>query len=208
MLLDGSNPSQRLAALSGLLQLHLQGPDPHDALFHASLDLLIQMQDLAPHSAFTWHSEKNVQLPGPRLQIFWQDRPFGVSFWGAPSGYEFSALLEAMEAAEHPESFSGLDPLSRALLEEVTQAVHIQLFVSPTCTRCPGLARLVIAGVAAQPLITADIITIDSFPDWGARYHVLGVPTAWIEPGPLRITGVVPPAYLAAQIVQASSSLA
>ena len=55
----------------------------------------------------------------------------GIRFFGAPHGYEFSSLLEAIllvGGVEEP----GLSAASTALLASVTQPVHIQVFVTPT----------------------------------------------------------------------------
>ena len=55
----------------------------------------------------------------------------GIRFFGAPHGYEFSSLLEAIllvGGVEEP----GLSETSANLLASVKQPVHIQVFVTPT----------------------------------------------------------------------------
>jgi alkyl hydroperoxide reductase subunit AhpF len=55
----------------------------------------------------------------------------GMRFFGAPAGYEFMSLIEAVILAGTEDS--GLDAASRALIaSHVTEPVNIQVFVTPT----------------------------------------------------------------------------
>jgi alkyl hydroperoxide reductase subunit AhpF len=54
----------------------------------------------------------------------------GVRFLGAPLGYEFTSLLEAVTLVATRES--GLAVSSRDLLRTVTTPMHIQVFSTPT----------------------------------------------------------------------------
>lgn len=58
------------------------------------------------------------------------DVDHGVRFVGAPAGYEFVSLIEAIVfvSGRVPE----LSPASMALIAAVNQPVHIQVFVTPT----------------------------------------------------------------------------
>jgi alkyl hydroperoxide reductase subunit AhpF len=53
-----------------------------------------------------------------------------ITFYGAPSGYEFMSLIDAILVTSKGES--GLKEESRALLKAVDKAVRIQVFVTPT----------------------------------------------------------------------------
>lgn len=54
----------------------------------------------------------------------------GVRFIGAPAGYEFMSLVEAIRLVASRES--GLSDDSRALVASVTEPLRIQVFVTPT----------------------------------------------------------------------------
>jgi alkyl hydroperoxide reductase subunit AhpF len=54
----------------------------------------------------------------------------GIRFLGAPLGYEFTSLLEAVTLVATRES--GLSPESRELLASVTSPQHVQVFSTPT----------------------------------------------------------------------------
>jgi alkyl hydroperoxide reductase subunit AhpF len=58
------------------------------------------------------------------------EKDYGIRFYGIPSGYEFSSLIEGIVAV------GGRQPnLSKKTLSEIqglNQPVHIQVFVTPT----------------------------------------------------------------------------
>ncbi len=55
---------------------------------------------------------------------------YGVKFYGIPSGYEFSTLIEDIVDASR--GTSGLSEKGRQELAKITQDTHIQVFVTPT----------------------------------------------------------------------------
>lgn len=66
----------------------------------------------------------------PAIALVAGDRDTGIRFYGAPAGYEFSALVDAILAASAGQS--GLSDASRATLAGVTAPVRIKVFVTPT----------------------------------------------------------------------------
>ncbi len=58
------------------------------------------------------------------------DHDSRIRFVGAPAGYEFAALVDAIRLASAGES--GLSEESKALIATVTKPVRIQVFVTPT----------------------------------------------------------------------------
>jgi alkyl hydroperoxide reductase subunit AhpF len=56
---------------------------------------------------------------------------YGIRFFGAPHGYEFSSLLEAILLVGGADE-AGLSEASSTLLASVKEPVHIQVFVTPT----------------------------------------------------------------------------
>jgi glutaredoxin-like protein len=58
------------------------------------------------------------------------DKDYGVRFYGLPAGYEFSNLLDAIVAISKGDS--GLSAASREKLAQITDPVHLQVFVTPT----------------------------------------------------------------------------
>ena len=67
----------------------------------------------------------------PALVLLANGQDTGMRFLGAPSGYEFMSLVEAILLAGTGES--GLSADSKALIAaHVTEPVHLQVFVTPT----------------------------------------------------------------------------
>jgi alkyl hydroperoxide reductase subunit AhpF len=66
----------------------------------------------------------------PAIVVLAGDRDTGIRFYGAPTGYEFSSLLDVAIAASTGQS--SLSETSRAQLAAVTSPVRIQVFVTPT----------------------------------------------------------------------------
>ncbi len=54
----------------------------------------------------------------------------GMKFYGIPSGYEFSTLIEDIVAASRGDS--GLAEKTKQELAKITEDTHIQVFVTPT----------------------------------------------------------------------------
>ncbi len=97
-----------------------------------------------------------------------------LKFYGFPLGYELAAIIEGIKTISR-----GVSPLSMATrkqLRQVNKPVHIQVFVSPTCTISPGQTRLAHAMALECPNITADAIEIQEFPALAQTYSVRSVP--------------------------------
>ncbi len=57
-------------------------------------------------------------------------KDYGVRFYGIPSGYEFTSLIEAIVSVSTGET--GLSAESLEVLARLTEPVHLQVFVTPT----------------------------------------------------------------------------
>lgn len=62
--------------------------------------------------------------------VVMSDRDYGVRFYGIPSGYEFTSLVEAVVDVSKGES--GLSEKSLKLVRQIQDPVHIQVFITPT----------------------------------------------------------------------------
>ena len=58
------------------------------------------------------------------------DQDYGIRFYGIPSGYEFSTVIEDIMMVSRGES--GLSEASKAQVAGLTQPLHLQVFVTPT----------------------------------------------------------------------------
>ncbi len=53
----------------------------------------------------------------------------GIRFYGIPSGYEFTSLLESIKMVSTEES--GLGKTSKEILGKLKKPIHLQVFVTP-----------------------------------------------------------------------------
>ena len=60
------------------------------------------------------------------------DKPkdYGIRYYGIPSGYEFSSVIEDVMMVSQGES--GLSDATKAQVAELTEPLHLQVFVTPT----------------------------------------------------------------------------
>jgi alkyl hydroperoxide reductase subunit AhpF len=65
----------------------------------------------------------------PAIAVMGQ-KDYGVRFYGMPAGYEFASLLEAIDTVSTGES--GLSEATKEALAQIDEAVHFEVFVTPT----------------------------------------------------------------------------
>ena len=65
----------------------------------------------------------------PAIAVVGQ-KDYGVRFYGIPSGYEFSSLIEDIVDVSRGEV--ELLPATRETLAEIAEPLHFQVFVTPT----------------------------------------------------------------------------
>jgi len=126
----------------------------------------------------------------PTIVLLNGDQDTRIRFLGAPAGYEFMSLIEAVILAGTNDS--GLTPDSRALVaEHVTEPLNIQVFVTPTCPHCPRAVTLAHRLAVESPLITASCVEATEFMDLSRKFRVTGVPKTIVN-GSIEILGALP----------------
>jgi glutaredoxin-like protein len=107
------------------------------------------------------------------------DRDYGIRFYGIPSGYEFTSVIE--DIVDVSKGDSGLQPNSKEAVAGLTEPVHFQVFVTPTCPYCPQAVRVAHKFAMESDLITADMVEAIEFPHLANKYSVYGVPRTVIN---------------------------
>jgi glutaredoxin-like protein len=59
-----------------------------------------------------------------------EDKDYGIRFYGIPSGYEFTSLIE--DILDVSAGDSGLQADTRQAVAALTKPVHMQVFITPT----------------------------------------------------------------------------
>jgi glutaredoxin-like protein len=140
------------------------------------------------------------QIPATVLLRSTQDTR--IRFLGAPSGYEFMSLIEAVILAGTNDS--GLTPDSRALVaEHVTAPLDIQVFVTPTCPHCPRAVTLAHRLAIESPLIRASCVEATEFMELSRKFRVTGVPKTVVNES-IEILGALPEDEFVRTVVGAS----
>ena len=126
----------------------------------------------------------------PAIAVLKRDVDTRIRFLGAPAGYEFMSLIEAIILAGG--SDSGLSHESKRLIaEHVADPLDIKVFVTPTCPHCPRAVTLAHRMAFEHPLIHATCIEATEFMDLSRQYRVTGVPKTVVN-GTIEILGAVP----------------
>jgi len=137
--------------------------------------------------------------------IFSRHGSSGIRFYGIPSGFEFGALIDDIVAVSRNDS--GLAPETRQALATLTQDVHIQVFVTPTCPYCPRASHLAHAMALESPRVRADVIEAMEFPALADRYGVYGVPKVVLNET-RSFEGALPEAAFLSQVMAAAADQA
>src|SRR5688572_8460636 len=125
----------------------------------------------------------------PAVVLLREGEDTRIRFLGAPAGYEFMSLVEALVLAGTGES--GLTADSKALVAaHVTSPLDILVFVTPTCPHCPRAVTLAHRMAVESPLIRATCVEATEFLDLSQRYQVTGVPKTVVN-GTIEILGAV-----------------
>jgi glutaredoxin-like protein len=129
-----------------------------------------------------------------------QDKDYGVRFYGIPSGYEFTSIIEGIIDVSKGES--GLQPKTKEALAGLAEPVHFQVFVTPTCPYCAQSVRLAHKFAIESDLVRGDMVEAIEFPHLSNKYSVYGVPRTVINET-VHQEGAVPEAMMLAKMLEA-----
>ncbi|MFP4198185.1 MAG: protein disulfide oxidoreductase [Halanaerobium sp.] len=115
----------------------------------------------------------------------------GVHFYGIPSGYEFTSLIEdILDMSDHER----ID-LSEDIKKEVKALdsdVLLQVFITPTCPYCPRAVRVAHQMAMLNPKLRGEMVEAMEFEELSASFNVSGVPKTVINSGADEQVGAVP----------------
>ncbi len=107
------------------------------------------------------------------------DKDYGIRFFGIPSGYEFSSLVE--DIVDVSKGTTDLTPETKEKIKKIDKPIHIKVFVTPTCPYCPAAVRLAHKLAIENDNIRSDMIESIEFPHLANKYGVYGVPKVIIN---------------------------
>lgn len=108
-----------------------------------------------------------------------EPKDYGIRFYGIPSGYEFSTLVEGIQMVGSGDS--GLSAATKEALAKLDKPVHMQVFITPTCPYCPKAVHIAHQMAMESPFVIADMVEAIEFPHLSNKYSVMGVPRTVIN---------------------------
>lgn len=129
-----------------------------------------------------------------------EDKDYGIRFYGIPSGYEFTSIIE--DVIDVSKGDSGLQPKTKEALAGITEPVHFQVFVTPTCPYCPQAVSLAHKFALESDMVQADMVEAIEFPHLSNKYAVYGVPRTVINET-VHQEGAVPEPLMLAKLMEA-----
>lgn len=126
----------------------------------------------------------------PAVALLRGEEDARIRFFGAPTGYEFVSLIQAIVLVGTGDS--GLSGASRELLaRHVTERMDIKVFSTPTCPQCPRAVALACRMAIESPHVTATCIEAIECLDLSREFRVSGVPMTVVDGGN-EILGALP----------------
>jgi glutaredoxin-like protein len=127
----------------------------------------------------------------PAIVLLRNEADTRMRFLGAPAGYEFMSLVDAVILAGTTDS--GLSEATRqSVASRLKEPLEILVFVTPTCPHCPRAVTLAHRLAVESPLIRATCVEATEFIDLSRRYRVNGVPKTVVVDQTVELLGALP----------------
>ncbi|MGD1009059.1 MAG: thioredoxin family protein [Candidatus Aminicenantales bacterium] len=152
---------------------------------------------------FVAHKEKAAEFGIDKIPatVVLGVKDVGIRFYGIPSGYEYTSLVEAI--VDVSKGTTELGPKTKESLRTVGRDVHIQVFVTPTCPYCTAAVRLGHQMAVESHNVRCDMVEATEFPHLAQKYTVYGVPKTVINET-VAIDGAVPEEVFLANVLKAA----
>jgi glutaredoxin-like protein len=138
----------------------------------------------------------------PATVIASPEKDYGIRYYGIPSGYEFASILEDIELISTGRHELSDDTVEK--LKAITEPVHIQVFVTPTCPYCPSAVVTGHRFAYVNDMIKSDMIEATEFPHLSMKYGVQGVPRIVVNET-RHFEGALPEEMYVDEVVKAAS---
>lgn len=120
---------KRIQAIAHPFVVRITAHNWQEPSVQATLDLV---DTLATNSSMMRVVRQTAPIEGVEVTLVQDGQTFPVSFWGTPSGYEFESLVYAIERLIDKRPGTPFSPAERAMLSEMRQPLHVDLYVAPT----------------------------------------------------------------------------
>ena len=115
----------------------------------------------------------------------------GVHFYGIPSGYEFTSLIEDILDMSDKDRIDLSDNIKEEI-KGLDSDVLLQVFITPSCPYCPRAVRVAHQMAMINPKVRGEMVEAMEFEELSASFDVSGVPKTVINSGEAEQVGAVP----------------
>ncbi len=174
---------------------------------HAKREELIEfLNGVASVSDRISVEERDLALRSPiSFQLERDGAATGVSFSGIPSGHEFNSLVLALlQASGTPMK---LDDSVKAMVANVEQTLHFEVFVSLSCHNCPDVVQALNQFALLNDNISSEMIDGGLFQELIKQRDIQGVPSVYVN-GELFANGKVDAAALISKLIEREPTIA
>jgi glutaredoxin-like protein len=126
---------------------------------------------------------------------------YGVAFYGIPSGYELTSLVEAIKLVSGGDS--RLQESTREALAQIETDIDIHVYVTPTCPSCPRAVVLAHQMAIENPHLRAAMVEAMEFPEASQKRGIYSVPHSIIN-DLIDVIGSVPEPRLLNEVQRAA----
>lgn len=132
---------------------------------------------------FDFDKDKNTvhkyNIMMPPATVIQSNTDIGLRYYGIPSGYEFSTLINSITIVGR-----GRIDIPREVREKSTlvkKKVEILVFVTPSCPYCPRAAVIAHKLAYINEHIEGTVIEANEFPELSREFNVMAVPKTVIN---------------------------
>jgi len=118
------------------------------------------------------------QEPKLEFSLLKEGKELGITFRAIPSGHEFSSLLLAILNADGIGKNLPDDAIARRI-SSLNGPIHIESYISLSCTNCPDIVQALNVMSIYNPNITHDIIDGALYQEEVNRKNIQAVPTVY-----------------------------
>lgn len=133
----------------------------------------------------------NIEMAPALLMVDSDGKDMRIRFYGIPSGYEFSSLIEDVVATSKKGEVD-LSPETIKKLADVKEPLKLQVFVTPTCPYCPRAVLMAHKLAMRSPNVIGEMVEANEFPDLSMQFNVSSVPHIIINEGEGEFVGALP----------------
>lgn len=142
----------------------------------------------------------DLEFPAFALGSGGPSRHFYQAVPEGPEGPPFLTLVKILAGGQ-----PGLDPATRALLQDFQAPLTITVLITPSCPFCPRMVAMAHQFAAAGATIRTRVVDTLLFPEWAGRYRPKAAPTT-ILGEEVFLTGIQTEAELAQWLGRLSSA--